>query len=120
MADSCLHKLKELNCETDEMLNLLEKELECMTKTNTVYHFLLLKDIAELSDVHHYPIIVEGNIHYSIIAYLLGIVNNNPIEYEFSMYPDCVWGNSKSTRKPDFSIRISQQVRLSIGRILND
>ena len=57
----------------------LEAELAMMRKTNTAFHFALLKEIADLSRREGYPVMPEDNLAGSMIAFLLGITSINPM-----------------------------------------
>ncbi len=61
------------------VLSRLGIELAHMQKTNTAYHFALLKEIADLSREEGYPIMLEGGLAGSLIAYLLDISPINPL-----------------------------------------
>lgn len=64
-------------------MDWLEPELYTMQTTGVANNFLILKEIAELSCEKGYPILVEGDLSSSIIAYLLGITNVNPLKAHY-------------------------------------
>lgn len=126
----------------------LETELMYMRKTNTAYHFVLLKEIADLSREAGYPIMLQGGTAGSMIAYLLGISPINPMEphcrcsncgyftinLSESICPKCskplekegynisynmVWGNFEKPTIPDFSTSIAAPIRPLIHKKLD-
>lgn len=99
----------------------LKYEFEKMCSTETAYHFLVLKEIAELSLSEGYPIIALGDLSGSIISYLLGITTYNPLDIsEEMMATELVWGTDEEPIAPDFSIGIAKQVRLHIHKRLDE
>ena len=79
----CCGELGKLFAETDLVGDWLGPEFYNMQVTETTHHFLILKEIAELSREKGYPILVEGNLSSSLIAYLLGITNVNPLKAHY-------------------------------------
>lgn len=68
----------------------LEAELSMMRKTDTAFHFALLKEIADLSEREGYPVMPEGNLAGSMIAFLLGITSINPLPPHYRCHTaDC-------------------------------
>lgn len=79
----CCKRLGKLFAETDLVGDWLAPEIYNVQVTETAYHFLILKEIAELSREKGYPILVEGNLSSSLIACLLGITNVNPLKAHY-------------------------------------
>ena len=68
----------------------LEAELTMMRKTDTAFHFALLKEIADLSRREGYPVLPQGNLAGSMIAFLLGITSINPLPPHYRCHTaDC-------------------------------
>lgn len=79
----CCRRLGKLDTKTDITAGWLAPEIYNMQVTKTTHNFLILKEIAELSREKGYPILVEGNLSSSLIAYLLGITNVNPLKAHY-------------------------------------
>lgn len=75
----------------------LEAELSMMRKTDTAFHFALLKEIADLSGREGYPVMPEGNLAGSMIAFLLGITSINPLPPHYRCHTaDCGFFNEEN------------------------
>ena len=83
VASICRAKADELYGEMNFAADFLESELYMLEKTETAFHFLILKEIADLSQEKGYPILIEGNLSASVIAYLLGISDVNPLKSHY-------------------------------------
>lgn len=79
----CCKRIGDLDTETDLIGAWLGPEIYNVQVTETTHHFLILKEIAELSREKGYPILVEGTLSSSLIAYLLGITNVNPLKAHY-------------------------------------
>ncbi|MBE6814197.1 MAG: hypothetical protein E7522_01980 [Ruminococcaceae bacterium] len=79
----CCDRLGKLYGVTELGLEWLAPEIYNVQVTETTHNFLILKEIAELSREKGYPILVEGNLSSSLIAYLLGITNVNPLKAHY-------------------------------------
>ena len=96
----------------NEIFARIEKEIEKMSATETVYHFLVLKEIAEVSREAGFPIMTEGNLSGSVISYLLGITEYDPISFNLDYTPiELLWGTDETVITPDFSTGIAPQIR---------
>lgn len=97
----------------------LESELAVMKQTNTAFEFLMLKEISDLSHEEGYPLLEEGKLSGSLIAFLLGITSFNPIlplgskeaQEEPFAYTDMIWASVQHPKKPSFSIVIAKSVK---------
>ena len=79
----CCKRLGKLFAETDLVGDWLGPEIYNVQVTETTHHFLILKEIAEVSRENGYPMLVEGDLSSSLIAYLLGITNVNPLKAHY-------------------------------------
>ncbi len=79
----CCKRLGKLFTETDLVGDWLGPEIYNVQVPETTHHFLILKEIAELSREKGYPILVEGTLPSSLIAYLLGITNVKPLKSHY-------------------------------------
>lgn len=96
----------------NEIFARIEKEIEKISATETVYHFLVLKEIAEVSREAGFPIMTEGNLSGSVISYLLGITEYDPISFNLDYTPiELLWGTDETVITPDFSTGIAPQIR---------
>lgn len=96
----------------NEIFARIEKEIEKMSATETVYHFLVLKEIAEVSREAGFPIMTEGNLSGSVISYLLGITEYDPMSFNLDYTPiELLWGSDETVITPDFSTAIAPQIR---------
>lgn len=103
-----------------QIVNLLNNELDKMVATETAYHFLILKEIADLSTEKGYPIITLGDLSGSIISYLLGITKYDCFSTNLKNYaPKIIWGTEENTKTPDFTIGIAPQIRSLINERLD-
>lgn len=102
------------------ILNLLNNELNKIHTTETAYHFLILKEIAELSKEEGYPVISFGDLSGTIISYLLGITSYNHFNTNIEFYaPEILWGTNTNPKLPDFTIGIAPQIRSLINERLD-
>ena len=98
----------------------LHNETERMRATETAYHFLILKDIAELSREAGYPIKPLGNLSGSIISHLLGITEYDPLNAAGENYvPELIWGSDTNITTPNFTVGIAPQIRSLISERLD-
>ena len=125
VSDICYKKAMKLyksnpNDFENSAFSRFEKELQKMCETETAYHFLILKEIAELSRKEGYPIMTEGNLSGSVISYLLGITEYDPFGFNIDNNAiELLWGTAEAVRMPDFSTGIAPQIRPLINRQLN-
>lgn len=104
----------------NEIFARIEKEIEKISATETVYHFLVLKEIAEVSREAGFPIMTEGNLSGSIISYLLGITEYDPMSFNLDYTPiELLWGTDEAVLTPDFSTGIAPQIRPLINSRLD-
>lgn len=81
----------------------LNNEIEKMCSTEIAYNFLILKEIAEVSQEAGYPIKTLGNLSGSIISYLLGITEYDPLNIGVENYlPELTWGTNTNISIPTF------------------
>ena len=79
----CCDRLGKLYGVTELGSEWLAPEIYNVQVTETAYHFLILKEIAEVSRENGYPMLVEGDLSSSLIVYLLGITNVNPLKAHY-------------------------------------
>lgn len=98
----------------------LNNEIEKMCATGTAYYFLILKEIAELSQEEGYPILTLGNLPGSIISYLLGITEYDPFSIGVEHFvPELIWGTDTNMTTPNFTLGIAPQIRKLINKKLD-
>ena len=98
----------------------LNNEIEKMCSTEIAYNFLILKEIAEVSQEAGYPIKALGNLSGSIISYLLGITEYDPLNIGVENYlPELTWGTNTNISIPNFTVGIAPQIRSLISERLD-
>lgn len=125
ICDICNKRIVELynNKSSDvktQITNHLNSELNKMHSTKTAYHFLILKEIVELSREEGYPVVSFGDLSGTIISCLLGITSYNHLNANVEFYaPEIVWGTDENPHLPDFTIGIAPQIRSLINERLD-
>ena len=98
----------------------LNHEIEKMCTTESAYYFLIAKEIAEVSQEAGYPVKTLGNLSGSIISYLLGITEYDPLNIGVENYfPEFIWGTDTNIVAPNFTIGIAPQIRSFISERLD-
>lgn len=115
--DLCNERITEVYKESGQEIqkiikDCLNNEIEKMCATETAYYFLVLKEIAELTQEEGYPIKTLGNLSGSIISYLLGITEYEPLSVGVENYlSELTWGTDTNITIPDFTLGIAPQIR---------
>ncbi len=86
----------------------MEKELKAIIKLGFVSYFLINYDIVEYARSRNFPFIGRGSGANSIVAYIIGITNVDPIELD--LYFERFINESRSS-PPDFDIDFSWKDR---------
>ena len=106
--------------EQENIWDYFNNEIERICATETAYYFLILKEIAELSKEAGYPIITLGNLSGSIISYLLGITEYDPLNAAGEHFvPELTWGTDTNVTTPNFTVGIARQIRSFISERLD-
>lgn len=74
----CRDQYRKAFPERKEPLEQLEMELKWMKETGTAFHFLILREVAELSREEGYPFMANSKCTCSLIAFLLEISQVDP------------------------------------------
>ncbi|KKM74914.1 hypothetical protein LCGC14_1395580, partial [marine sediment metagenome] len=98
----------------------LEHELEVIEETNFVDYFLIVWDFIDFARKNHIPAVARGSGAGSLVAYVLGITNIDPIKYDLLFER---FLNSERLSMPDLDIdfcaegrdRVIQYVRNRYG-----
>ncbi len=93
---------------TQEILNRVEKELKAITDLNFTPYFLINLDIVEYARSKNFPFIGRGSGANSIVAYIIGITNVDPIELDLYFER---FINAYRNSPPDFDIDFSWKDR---------
>ncbi|MGB3606264.1 MAG: DNA polymerase III subunit alpha [Psychroserpens sp.] len=93
---------------TKVITDRIEKELNAIEKMDFVSYFLINNDILEYARSRNYPYIGRGSGSNSIVAYILGITNVDPIELD--LYFERFINVFRSS-PPDFDIDFSWKDR---------
>jgi DNA polymerase-3 subunit alpha len=66
---------------TDELIDRFEYELRVIKNKGYSSYFLVVSDIMDYADENDIPTTIRGSVTGSLVTYLLGITNVDPIEY---------------------------------------
>ncbi|MDT0643868.1 DNA polymerase III subunit alpha [Zunongwangia sp. F363] len=91
-----------------EVYERVEKELSAIIKLGFVSYFLINLEIVDYAKSRNYPVIGRGSGANSIVAYIIGITNVDPIELDL-YFERFINANRKSP--PDFDIDFSWKHR---------
>lgn len=100
---------------TREVLKRVAKELQTITNLGFVSYFLINLDIVEYAKSKNYSYIGRGSGANSIVAYILGITNVDPIE--LNLYFERFINPNRSS-PPDFDIDFSWKDRDDVIRYI--
>lgn len=91
LAEICKKALgKKYNIVDDEIIKRLEWELNGIKKSKSAFIFLQIKYVIDKLRAQPYEIICQGNVGASLVAYLCGITEIDPIKTDLSPYR--FWG----------------------------
>ena len=100
---------------TPEVDQRLEKELSVIIKLGFVSYFLINRDIIRYAKEKNYPFVGRGSGANSLVAYVIGITNVDPIELD--LYFERFINPNRSS-PPDFDIDFSWKDREDITRYI--
>ncbi|WP_339649176.1 DNA polymerase III subunit alpha [uncultured Salegentibacter sp.] len=100
-----------------EVLERVEKELNAIIKLGFVSYFLINYDIVSYARSQNFPFIGRGSGANSIIAYIIGITNVDPVELD--LYFERFINESRSS-PPDFDIDFSWKDRNEVTDFIFD
>jgi DNA polymerase-3 subunit alpha len=98
-----------------KVLERVEKELNAIIKLGFVSYFLINYDIVSYARSRNFPFIGRGSGANSIIAYIIGITNVDPVELD--LYFERFINESRSS-PPDFDIDFSWKDRNEVTRFI--
>lgn len=114
----CYDKLPEKYPKADETVyKRVEKELNTIIRLKFVSYFLINLEIVNYAKKNHYPFVGRGSGANSIVAYILGITNVDPIELD--LYFERFINPNRSS-PPDFDIDFSWKDRNDVTRYIFD
>ena len=93
---------------TDRVLERVEQELDAIVRLNFVSYFLINYDIVQYAKSRNYPFIGRGSGANSVVAYIIGITNVDPIELDLYFER---FINASRNSPPDFDIDFSWKDR---------
>ncbi len=93
---------------TDKIRMRVEKELQAIINLGFVSYFLINLDIVEYARSRNYPFIGRGSGANSVVAYVLGITNVDPIELDLYFER---FINAHRNSPPDFDLDFSWKDR---------
>ncbi|MCP9199681.1 DNA polymerase III subunit alpha [Gramella sp. GC03-9] len=116
LRELCEQNLSRRYPEADEKVKArLEKELASIIKLKFVSYFLINHDIVSYARSKNYPFVGRGSGANSIVAYIIGITNVDPIELD--LYFERFINESRAS-PPDFDIDFSWKDREDITRYI--
>ncbi|MFQ5964261.1 MAG: DNA polymerase III subunit alpha [Candidatus Scalinduaceae bacterium] len=102
LRELCKHGALEIYKKLDSVINeRLEHELNVIEETNFVDYFLIVWDFIDFARKNHIPAIARGSGAGSLVAYVLGITNIDPIKYDLLFER---FLNSERLSMPDLDI----------------
>lgn len=118
LRELCLKNLPGRYPHPDEKVwSRVEKELASIIKLNFVSYFLINYDIVRYARSRNYPFVGRGSGANSIVAYIIGITNVDPIELDLYFER---FINENRASPPDFDIDFSWKDREDITRYIFD
>jgi len=99
----------------EEVYARLDKELTAIIKLGFVSYFLINLEIVHYARSKNYPVIGRGSGANSIVAYIIGITNVDPIELD--LYFERFINENRSS-PPDFDIDFSWKDREDVTRFI--
>ena len=100
---------KKLPIDVKERLDL---ELNSIIKNNFQSIYLISSELVQQSKELGYEVGNRGSVGNSFVAYLLGIVNYNPIEYNL---PFEIFAGKNYDKEPDIDLNFSKEVKKEIN-----
>jgi DNA polymerase III subunit alpha len=83
LRELCKHGALEIYKKPDDVINeRLDHELSVIEETNFVDYFLIVWDFIDFARKEHIPAIARGSGAGSLVAYVLGITNIDPVKYD--------------------------------------
>ncbi len=108
--EKCYKKVNEIYGEKipKNIKERLEIELNSIIDNNFEVPYLLVADIVKKSEELGYITINRGSVGCSLVAYLLGITDYNPIQYKL---PYESFAKINYDKEPDIDINVSEEIR---------
>jgi len=96
-----------------EVQERLDTELNSIIKNNFEFIYLLAEDAVKKSEELGYLVFARGSVGNSFVAYLLGITDYNPIEYDL---PFEIFAGKNFDKEPDIDLNFSEEIRDEIQK----
>ena len=98
--------------ESNKFINVKERlELNSINKNNYQNIYLIFSEIVKKSNELGYEVGNRGGVGNSFVAYLLGIVNYNPIEYNLLFE---IFAGKNYDKEPDIDLNVEKEVKEKI------
>ena len=117
IAKKCYDKAKDIYGSPipKDVKERLQLELHSIETNNFDSIYLISSELVEYSNELGYEVGIRGSVGNSFVAYLLGITNINPIEYEL---PFEFFAGKNHYREPDIDLNFSNKIQSKIFRYL--
>ena len=102
---------------SQEVEQRLKYELDIIDKTDTTGIFIILNRVFTKLNIQPYQFGLRGITGNSIVAYLCGISNIDPVKYGLSQY--VVFGTENNYKEPDIDINLNIKKDMK-NRIVNE
>ena len=117
ISKECVEKAKNLygNKLPQDVLDRLKLELDSITKNNFENIYLISSELVKYSKELGYEVGSRGSVGNSFVAYLLGINNINPLEYNL---PFEMFAGINYDKEPDIDLNFSEKIQSKIFKYL--
>ena len=117
--NKCYDRAKEIygTILPEEIKERLELELSSIETNNFESIYLITSDIVEYSNKLGYEVTSRGSVGNSFVAYLLGITDINPIEYNL---PFEFFAGINYNKEPDIDLNFSKEIQPQIFDYLQE
>jgi DNA polymerase III alpha subunit (gram-positive type) len=98
--------------------NRLEKELKCIASLNMSGVFLIFKELFERLGWKEYEHGFRGTIGSSLVAYLCGLTDTDPLREDIQLYSEFCFGYDFN-KEPDFDFLVPTGRREGVCKVLS-
>lgn len=95
----------------------LKLELDTITKNDYEIMYLIASELVKKSNEYGYLVGIRGGVGDSFVAYLLGITEFNPIEYNL---PFEIFAGKDYDKEPDIDLNFAPKIREKLNNYLKE